>query len=185
MNSKKLAVIFPGIGYHKDKPLLYYASKLAMAHGYDLFFLEYSDLPQGIMNDSAKKREAFALAYAQVEKRMSSVNLSDYNHVIFIGKSIGTILAAKYAANQHFNNSKQLWYTPLEETFSFGIANALAFIGDADPWSDVDDVKSIAAEQGIDLLSYPDCNHSLECKDVNENIRILGDVMQRSEEYLK
>ena len=25
----KLAVIFPGIGYHTDKPLLYYGKKLA------------------------------------------------------------------------------------------------------------------------------------------------------------
>ena len=29
----KLAVIFPGIGYTKDKPLLYYAGKLAKAAG--------------------------------------------------------------------------------------------------------------------------------------------------------
>ncbi len=185
MNSKYLAVVFPGIGYHKDKPLLYYASKLALNHGYDLFFLEYSDLPQGIKDDPARKREAFKLAYEQVENCMKNVNLADYSRVIFIGKSIGTILAAKYAADHHYYNSKQLWYTPLIETFSFGITNALAFIGDADPWSDVDAVKAIAAEQGIEMLSYPECNHSLECSDVNENIRILGEVMQRSEEYIR
>lgn len=26
---KKIAVLFPGIGYHTDKPLLYYSKKLA------------------------------------------------------------------------------------------------------------------------------------------------------------
>ena len=26
---KKLAVIFPGVGYHTDKPLLYYSKKIA------------------------------------------------------------------------------------------------------------------------------------------------------------
>ena len=30
---KQLAVLFPGIGYHADKPLLYYSAKLARAHG--------------------------------------------------------------------------------------------------------------------------------------------------------
>ena len=184
MNSKYLAVVFPGIGYHKDKPLLYYASKLALNHGYDLFFLEYSDLPQGIKDDPARRQEAFELAYEQVEKRMKNVNLSDYTRVVFIGKSIGTILAAKYAA-EHNRHPKQLWYTPLIETFSFGVTNALAFIGDADPWSDVDAVKATAVEQGIEMLSYPDCNHSLECSDVNENIRNLGEVMKRSEEYIR
>ena len=184
MNSKYLAVVFPGIGYHKDKPLLYYASKLATAHDYDLFFLEYSDLPQGIKDDPARRQEAFELAYEQVKKRMQNVNLADYSRVLFIGKSIGTILAAKYAVD-HNLHPKQLWYTPLIETFSFGVTNALAFIGDADPWSDVDAVKAAAAGQGIEMLSYPECNHSLECSDVNENIRILGEVMQRSEEYIR
>ena len=26
---KKIAVLFPGVGYHTDKPLLYYSKKLA------------------------------------------------------------------------------------------------------------------------------------------------------------
>ena len=34
MDEKKLAVLFPGIGYHCDKPLLYYSAKLAGAAGY-------------------------------------------------------------------------------------------------------------------------------------------------------
>ena len=33
---KKLAIIFPGVGYHKDKPLLYYSSKLVKGLGYDV-----------------------------------------------------------------------------------------------------------------------------------------------------
>ena len=31
----KLAVFFPGIGYHCDKPLLYYSQKLAKECGYE------------------------------------------------------------------------------------------------------------------------------------------------------
>ena len=31
----KLAVYFPGVGYHCDKPLLYYARKIAAACGFD------------------------------------------------------------------------------------------------------------------------------------------------------
>ena len=29
MKNKKIAVVFPGVGYHADKPLLYYSRKLA------------------------------------------------------------------------------------------------------------------------------------------------------------
>ena len=31
----KLVVFFPGIGYHCDKPLLYYSRKLAQEYGYE------------------------------------------------------------------------------------------------------------------------------------------------------
>ena len=31
---KKLAVLFPGIGYHVDKPLLYYGAKLAKQYDF-------------------------------------------------------------------------------------------------------------------------------------------------------
>ena len=31
---KRLAVIFPGIGYHCDKPILYYSRKLAKEQEY-------------------------------------------------------------------------------------------------------------------------------------------------------
>ncbi len=46
----KLAVIFPGIGYTKDKPLLYYAGKLAKAAGYNVISVEYHDI-QKIQGD--------------------------------------------------------------------------------------------------------------------------------------
>ena len=31
---KKLAVFFPGTGYHKDKPLFYYSRKIAVKQGF-------------------------------------------------------------------------------------------------------------------------------------------------------
>ena len=35
-NAPKLAVVFPGIGYGPDKPLLYYAARLARNQGYQI-----------------------------------------------------------------------------------------------------------------------------------------------------
>lgn len=32
---RKLAVFFPGTGYHTDKPLFYYSRKIAAAKGYE------------------------------------------------------------------------------------------------------------------------------------------------------
>ena len=43
MSDKRLAIIFPGMGYHKDKPLLYYSRKLLEQMGYDVIEVEYGE----------------------------------------------------------------------------------------------------------------------------------------------
>ena len=53
MNKKRLAVIFPGMGYHKDKPLLYYSLKLVQGKGYEIINIEYHDLPEKVRGDAA------------------------------------------------------------------------------------------------------------------------------------
>ena len=103
--------------------------------------------------------------------------------VLFIGKSIGTVALAKYAAD-HQIKAGQIWYTPVEATFMFVSRKTLAFIGDADTWSDVNEVKRLAGEKGIPLYSYAGCDHSLEGDSVTDNIGILRDVMRISEEFI-
>ncbi len=129
MNKKKLAVIFPGIGYHKDKPLLYYATKLVKGAGYDVINIEYHDMPQNIKGNAAMMKEAVELAYAQTEEHLKDVEFSEYDDVLFIGKSIGTVILSKWCASEHEVNVKQVWYTPVEATFSFPANNVVAFIG--------------------------------------------------------
>ena len=181
--SNKLAVIFPGIGYHKDKPLLYYAARLAMNLGYDVISIEYHDMPQKIRGNAEMMKKAAGLAYAQSEEQLEQVRFGDFEDVLFVGKSIGTVALAKYAAD-HQIKAGQIWYTPVETTLTFGSQNAIAFIGDADPWSDVDTVINMAKVQGIEIYAYPGCNHSLECDNVDSNIANLRDVMQKTESFI-
>ncbi len=180
---KKIAVIFPGIGYNKDKPLLYYAAKLIKEKGYDIVNIEYKDMPQKIRGDIAMMKKAAELAFEQCEEQLASVSFDDYDRIIFAGKSIGTVAAAEYAG-KHDLDVCQIWYTPVEATFSFGIRNALAFIGDADPWSDLNEVRRLAKAMEADIHIYPDCNHSLECDDVERNIVIIKEVMGITAKYM-
>ena len=54
---KKLAIFFPGIGYHADKPLLYYSRKLAGEAGYEQIALKY-DYQAGNIRGNKEKMEA-------------------------------------------------------------------------------------------------------------------------------
>ena len=178
-----LAVILPGIGYHKDKPLLYYATRLVKAKGYDIICIDYTDMPKDIKGDASKMKKAAEIAYKQTVKQLDGIQFGRYEDIIFIAKSIGTVAAAKFVAEKGID-AKQIWYTPVEATFSIHAKSVIAFIGDADPWSDVSKLKEMALENGIKMYSYPDANHSLESGIVKNDIKVLEDVMQNTDRYI-
>ena len=132
----KIAVFFPGIGYHCDKPLLYYARKLVQEYGYEKIVMqEYSYNGKNIRGDKKKMQEAFESLYAQAEKKLEEIAFDEYSEVLFISKSVGTIIASAYAEKYKIKCC-QILYTPVEQTFMFEHDDAIAFIGTADPWSD-------------------------------------------------
>ena len=184
MGSENLAVFFPGIGYTIDRPLLHYASRMMQSYGYERIFINYGQIPVRIKPGSDKVKEAFLPAYDRVCEQLSDVDFEKYRDILFIGKSIGTIISAKYA-KEHGLDIKHIWYTPLIETFSFDTKRALAFIGDDDPWSDVDKVRAVANDMGIVMHSYPKGNHSLETGDVITDIDIAKDVMKKTDMYIR
>ena len=70
----KLAVFFPGIGYHCDKPLLYYSRKLAQECGYEeTIALSYTYDGGNIRGNEEKMQQAFESLYEQAEKSLSAI----------------------------------------------------------------------------------------------------------------
>ena len=183
MSDKKLAVIFPGIGYTNDKPLLYYSRKLAEERGYEVICTEYHDLPEKIKGNKEKMIQAGKMAFEQCRELLKEIDFAAYDDVLFVGKSIGTVIAAQYA-EKYVPTAGLVLYTPLEATFFADFRSAIAFIGEADPWSDLDEVKRLAAQKHVPLYTYPGCNHSLECSNWKRNMEILGTVMELTETYM-
>lgn len=181
----KIAVFFPGIGYHCDKPLLYYSRKIAIQLGYDkVVTLSYSYDGGDVFNNKEKMKEAFEVLYKQAENALQDIAFEEYEEVLFVSKSVGTIIASQYAAGKNIN-CKHILYTPLEYTFGYPHQDAIAFIGTADLWSNVDDVIGLAKKQNVQIFSYEGLNHSLEKDDVQENLHVLVDVMDKTAEYLE
>lgn len=187
-STNKLAIFFPGIGYHCDKPLLYYSRKLADEAGYkSILTLDYSlagsNITGNIRGDKEKMQQAFYYLYKQAAKQLSSINWQDYDEIVFISKSIGTVIASAFAQQENIS-CRQILYTPLCETYDFHPQNAIAFLGTSDPWSDIEKVTDISRTQKIPLFLYPDANHSLETKDTLRNIKTLQDVMEETKRFL-
>ena len=83
----KLAVFFPGIGYHCDKPLLYYAKKLTQQCRYEeCISLSYSYDGGNIRGNQQKMQQAFEALYAQAEEKLADVDFGKYSEILFISK---------------------------------------------------------------------------------------------------
>ena len=180
---KKLCVLFPGIGYHCDKPLLYYSAKLARARGYEVIALRYSGFPDGAKGNDEKMRLAAAHALKQSEQQLENVRFGDYGRVVFIGKSIGTAACLEYKA-LHGADACGILFTPLEFTLSYDAAGFIAFHGTADPWADTEKIKRLCDEHAVPLYITDNANHSLETGDPLADINTLSGIMQKAGEVI-
>ena len=169
----KAAVFFPGIGYHCDKPLLYYSRKLAQECGYEeTIALSYTYDGGNIRGNEEKMQQAFESLYEQAEKSLSAIDFDKYDEILFVAKSVGTIIASAYA-EKHSIRCRQILYTPLKYTYNFAHREAIAFIGTSDPWSIVSEIQALSKKQQVPMYIYENANHSLETTDTLENLEDL------------
>ena len=59
--------------------------------------IEYSYDGKNIRGDEKKMQKAFEALYAQAEKELEEIAFDKYNEVLFVSKSVGTIIASAYA----------------------------------------------------------------------------------------
>lgn len=176
----KIAVLFPGIGYHTDKPLLYYSGKLAQSMGYEIVRITYPECKFNLKG--ADRTDILSFVDECLENTQKA--LEDADDVVFISKSIGTVIAAAYQARtgKYFRN---VFFTPLIETFEFVKDGcATVFNGTADPWADCNEVSRLCDEHHMKLMTKEGANHSIETGDALKDIENLQSVMTEVERYL-
>lgn len=178
-----IAILLPGIGYTCDKPLLYYSGKLARSLGWDVIPVPYTGFPSKIRGDRERMKHSFDIALRQTENMLKAVEWQQYDPVLFISKSIGTVVAVKYA-DAYRIPCRHILFTPLEDTFSVPIRNAIAFHGTADPWADTSRIRSLCKKAGVPLYITENANHSLETDDILQDIRNIEIVMRQVKSYL-
>lgn len=186
--SKKIAILFPGVGYTCDRPLLYYSGRLAKQHGYQTMPVSYS-LPSADKNGkSAIKKEAglklsAKTALAQVELLLSDISWKEYDEILFLSKSLGTVVSTAYA-KKHGLSVKNVLFTPLKGTFQHAGGKCIAFHGTADPWAETELITQKCKEKEIPLFLTADANHSLEAGDVLKDLEGIRSVMRQVEEFI-
>ena len=67
-------------------------------NGYtDCISLSYSYDGKNLRGNTAEMEKAFNSLYEQAEKQLNGVEFNQYDEILFVSKSIGTVIAAAYA----------------------------------------------------------------------------------------
>jgi len=181
----RLGVVFPGLGYNCDMPLLYYPTKLLVERGADVLQLRPDyNVPEFLsLSGEERARRAFADATAALQATLAEHR---YQHVTLVGKSIGTMALAHLVATEaQLAGAVTVWLTPLlripqvAEAASKFRGPALYVAGTADPNFDADAMTRVQEAAGAEALIVQGADHSMEIRgDLLRSVAILQQIVQ-------
>jgi len=166
---KNLIVLFPGKSYTVNHPLLYYAGFKYVANGYECKKVSYEE------------RLDIAETVSVVLEQLKDINFSEYKDVLFISKSLGTVVAGHVSEVLNIN-VRHVYLTPIISTLPFicgGKNISVVAAGTADSFIDADILKEHCEREGIRLELFEGADHGLEVSDdVDNNIDVLKRVIE-------
>ncbi len=186
---RRLAVLFPGVAYSCDKPLLHYARRILSEAGYEVILMKYK---KSYFEDGRVTEEGTAKAYQKCAKELTDVTMEEYDDILFVGKSIGTLIAfmlgEDYSRGEHaILGIRYVAFTPIKKAFPYMQGQqVLVMAGTNDPVVTVEELKELSNQYKIPLHLYEGGNHSLEVRNHPEqSIAILAKVITLLQEYIR
>lgn len=180
-NTHKLMVLFPGMGYTCDKPLLHYAKAYGFRDGYDILCINYGTMTF----DKTKVLSSIAPAYDIAKEALNKINTNKYEHILFISKSLGTVVAGRLS-KEYTMDIQNIFLTPLKETIPYmDNSEDVTISGEHDPMITHKDLLQIC-KLPITSFIFPNANHSLEVEDdPMQSIVCLRNVAIIYEKHIK
>lgn len=185
------AIIFPGVRYTCQHPLLYYPTKELLLQGADVLWVEYNQRPS--FTSLSETETVRCITTDASTACQALLHVRPYRQITLIGKSIGT------AAMIHVLNEASLplqlraiWLTPLLrrkelcEMIQQARPQSLFVIGTADSHYDKKTLAQLQTVTKGDTLVIDHADHSLEIDgNVQQSIQIMGEVIQAIQAFLR
>nr|WP_154983841.1 alpha/beta hydrolase [Paenibacillus xylanexedens] len=176
--NKKLVVLFPGQNYPCNKPTLHFAGTSAIQSGFDLLIMEYGYQAARVELDRDEVRRVVEDSYESVKQVVHK-----YNQVVFISKSLGTIIAGEVHEKLDVP-IKHIFLTPNKETIPYvNKFNGIVVYGTKDQVFNEELASEINKEN--EIITIINANHSLETNDVEESVGILKELVKIYMHFLK
>lgn len=186
--SKKLAVFFPGRKYGVDCPLLYYSDFICKGRGYETLYMHYA---------AHREEKSDATIYEDIEnardyvmERLREVPFREYKEIIFISKSIGTVLASM-AQKELEVKVRNVYFTPLEPTLPYlagkrcnEAVDNLVIAGTRDSFLTAEKLMEVCLSENLKLWQFEGLGHSMETEDVAETLELMKEIMELVAEFI-
>ncbi len=122
-------------------------------------------------------------AFEYCRQHLKDIDFNSYDEIVFLSKSIGTIIAADYEQSIKCDKIFQIFITPLDETLPLIEDRDLIICGDRDQF--LPGAKTKLAPYPNTYI-FPGFSHSLESKtNYRLSIKTINDVSSIVDLYLK
>lgn len=176
MENKKMVVIFPGENYSADCPLLYYAGFKFEVRGYEKVIISYKNM----LEQDKSFEECMEDIKEYAFKQLKDFNLSEYEDIVFVSKSLGTVVAG-WVEEKLCVEARHIYLTPVRETLPYiqSGKNIIAVVaGTKDKQLNADTLKDHCKLENIYLKQIDGAGHRLEIwGDMEKNIDIIKEVV--------
>lgn len=170
---RTLGVLFPGLYYTNQNPLMYYTGMALLQLGADVLRVN-ADYSRPEYQNAPPDQQAAWLAEDAAAAVQAAQNQGDYGHLVLAGKSLGSLAVAQLLARPVTPGAVVLWLTPLlhlpplVEVAAHFSGPALFVAGSDDPAFDPQAFRKIQEANGSMAHLVKNANHSLD---------IPGDVL--------
>lgn len=172
---KKLVISFPG-GRGYEIPLLYFGAKYFEDLGYEKLFINHPEF-----------RECdFDTLLQNASKIIDGIDFGQYDDVVFVAKSIGTLVACKIKEMYQIPATLIL-FTPLEGTLPYIKREnnvLLVATGETDRHLNSTRLYEWCVKENVNCYVEPGVGHRMEVmNDLGRNLEVISNVIGRINEF--
>jgi len=187
-----VAILLPGVAYTCHMPLLYYPTRLLLALGADVLWVEYAYHRRAdfqALSEAERERWFITDVTAACQAALAQ---RPYQQIALIGKSLGTLaMGHLLTEDAELAQARAVWLTPLlrnsrlRTQIQHTHQRSLFVIGTADSHYDPAHLAEMQRATGGQVCVIDGADHSLEIEgDIWRSLQAIEQVMRAIQTFL-
>ena len=189
--TSRLAMVFPGIRYSVQAPLLYYAAKLFLERTADVLLIEQTYYRIPAFLELAEHEQLGWIDEDAAAASATVLRQRAYEEVTLVGKSLGTHAMAHLADTEGPRSTGRLiWFTPVladdrvRSAITAAQDRSLVIIGTRDHYYD-ERFLATARSADVRVLCIDGADHGMELgQGVENDLGVLQTVMREVADFI-